>query len=165
MAGCVSSGRVSQLGRVASVMVDAPSPRSASGTVSTASVWNRRFVCPTALSHMLCPCNPLGWPTTQVPFSLKFRPLKSQVAVSTGHPDKRALWGSLGRAGRCHPGCRLLQAEPLPGVPHLLYTWEFPRSLGNKDQSGNAALTHLSAHSPRASILDCSHSAILSPPP
>ena len=89
--------------------------------------------------------SPGGWPTAQVPFSLKFSPLKSQVAVSTGHPDKHALWGSLGRAGCHHPGCRLLQAEPLPGVLHLLYTWEFPRSVGNKDQSENATLTHLSA--------------------
>ena len=154
---------MSQSGRVASVMVDVPPPWSASGMVCTASVWNRRFVCPTALSHTLCPCNPLGWPTAQVPFSLEFSPLKSQVAISTGHPDKCALWGSLGRAGRRHPGCQLLQAEPLPGVPCLLYTWEFPRSVGNKDQSENAALTHLSADSTRAPILGCSHSAILSP--
>ena len=28
------------------------------------------------------------------------------------------------------------------GVPRLFYTWEFPRSVGNKDPSGNAALTH-----------------------
>ena len=70
MAGCISSGRVSRSGRVASVMVDAPPPRSASGTVSTVSIWNRRFVCLTALFQTLCPCNPLGWPTAQVPFSL-----------------------------------------------------------------------------------------------
>ena len=146
-------------------MVDAPPSRSVSGTVSTGSVWNRRFVRPTVLPQTLCPCNPLGWPTVQVPFSLKFSPLKSHVASSTGHPDKRALWGALGRAGRRHPGCWLHQAEPLPGVPHLLYTWEFPRSLGNKDQSENAALTHLSVDSPNVSILGCSHSAILSPPP
>ena len=93
-----------QSGQVSSVLVDTPPPQSASGTISTASIWDCRFVCPTALSHMLCPCNPLGWPTAQVPFSLKFSPLKSQVAVSTRHLDKRALWGSLGRAGRRHPG-------------------------------------------------------------
>ena len=146
-------------------MVDAPPPRSISGNVSTGSVWNHRFVCPTVLPQMLCPCNPLCWPTVQVPFSLKFSPLKSPVASSTGHPDKHALCGALCRASRRHPGCRLHQPKPLPGVPYLLYTWEFPCSVGNKDQSGNAALTHLSAHSPRASILGCSHSAILSPPP
>ena len=132
-AGCISSGHVSQSGQVASVIVDAPPPWSISGTVSMASIWNCCFVCPTVLSQALCPCNPLGWPTAQAPFSLEFSPLKSQVAVSTGHPYKRALWGSLGRAGCRHPSCRLLQAEPLPGVPRLLYTWEFPHSVGHKD--------------------------------
>ena len=91
---------------------------------------------------MICPCNPLGWATVQVSFSLKSSPLKSQVAGSTGHPDKRALWGLLGRVGRRRPGCRLRQADLLPGVPCLFNTWEFSRSVGNKDQSGNAALTH-----------------------
>ena len=80
-------------------------------------------------------------------------------------PGQARPVGSTGVAGCRHPGCRLHQAEVLPGVPCLLYTWEFPRSLGNKDQSGNAAPTHLSADSTRAPILGCSHSAILSPPP
>ena len=127
-----------------SVMVDAPPPWSISEIISMGIVWSRRFVRPTALPLTLCPFNPLGWPTAQVPVSLEFCPLMSQVAISTGHLDKRTLWGSLGRAGRRHPGCWLLQAEPLPGVPCLLYTWEFPRSVGNKDQSENAALSHLS---------------------
>ena len=39
-------------------------------------------------------------------------------------------------------GCQLHQPRPLPGVPRLFYTWEFPCSVGNKDPSGNAALTH-----------------------
>ena len=84
----------------------------------------------------------------------------SQVAGSTGHPDKHALWGLLGRAGRRRPGCRLRQGDLLPGVPCLPYTWEFPRSVGNKDQSGNATPTHLFVDSTRAPILGCSHSAI-----
>ena len=112
---------------------------------------------------MLCPCNPLGWPTVQVSFSLKSSPLKSQVAGSTGHPDKCTLWGALGRVGRRHPSCQLCRAEVLPGVPCLLFTWEFPRSVGNKDQSGNAAQTHHSVDTTRAPILGCSHNAILSP--
>ena len=145
-------------------MVDAPPPQSLSGTVCMGSVWNRGFVHPTGLPQTLCPCNPLGWPTVQVSFSLKSSPLKSRVPGSTGHPDKRALWGALGRAGRCHPGCWLRQVVHLPDVPRLFYTWEFPCSVGNKDQSGNAALTHLSADSMRASILGCSYSTILSPP-
>ena len=28
------------------------------------------------------------------------------------------------------------------GAPRLFYTWKFPHSVGNKDPSGNAALTH-----------------------
>ena len=97
-------------------------------------------------------------------FSLKSSPLKSQVASSTGHPNKHALCGAMGRAGRHHPVCWLHQAEALPGVQRLPYTWESPRSVGNKDQSGNAAPTHISADSKRAPVLGCSHSAILSPP-
>ena len=93
-------------------MVDDSPPWSISGTISTASISNSHFVCPTALPLTLCPCNPLGWPTVRVPFSLMFSPLKSQVAGSTGHPDKRALWGALGRASRCHSSCRLHQPRP-----------------------------------------------------
>ena len=130
------------------------------------SAWDSlksRFCSSHWVPQMICPCNPLGWPTVQVSFSLKSSSLKSQVAGSAGHPDKRALWGLLGRAGCRRPGCRLHQADLLPGVPCLFYTWEFPRSLGNKDQSGNAAPTHLFADSMRAPILGCSHSTILSP--
>ena len=140
------------------------SPTECLGPSARASL-KLRFCSSHWVPLMLCPCNPLGWPTVQVSFSLKSSPLKSQVASSTGHPDKRALWGLLGRAGRCRPGCRLRQADKLPGVPCLFYTWEFPRSVGNKDQLGNAAPTHLFADSTRAPILGCSHSAILRPPP
>ena len=127
-----------------------------------------RLESPFCLSHCATPnavsLQSPGLAHCPSPVKSKFSPLKSQVAGSTGHPDKRALWGALGRAGRPHPGCRLRQAVPLPGVPRLLCTWEFPHSVGNKDQSGNAAVTHLFADSTRASILGCSHSAILSPP-
>ena len=145
-------------------MVDAPPPQSVSGTVCTGSIWNHGFVRPTGLSQTLCPCNPLGWPTVQVSLRLKSTPLMSQVAGSAGHPDKRTLWGAMGRASCHYPGCQLRQAEAMPGVQRLPYTWESPRSVGNKEQSGNAALTHLSADLKRAPILGCSHSAILSPP-
>ena len=170
VSGCLSNGRLCQQWVCISVGADClgnggcPFPMERLRNIFTGSIWNRCFVCPTALPDTLCLCNPLGWPTVQVLFSLTFSPLKSQVASSTGHSDKRALCGALCVAGRHHPGCRLLQPKPLPGIPRLFYIWEFPRSVGNKDHSGNAALTHLSAHSPRASILGCSHSAILSPP-
>ena len=123
-AGCLGSG-------------ERPSPTEHLGTSARDSLKSR--FCS---SQTICPCNPLGWPTVQVSFSLKSSPLKSQVASSTGHPDKRALWGLLGRAGRRRPGCRLPQADLLPGVPCLFYTRELPRSVGNKDQTGNAAPTH-----------------------
>ena len=162
-AGCLSSGRVSQLGRVASVMVDAPPPQSVSDRLhgDCLKSWScsSHWASPNALSlqspgRAHCPS------LTQS----KSSPLKSHVTSSTGHPDKRALWGAMGRASCHHPGCHLHQAEALPGVQRLPYTWESPRPVGNKDQSGNAAPAHLSADSKRAPILGCSHSAILSPP-
>ena len=67
-----------------------------------------------------------------------------------GRPSPPPLPTSLGRGTAWRP------ASPLYlGVS---------RSVGNKDQSGNAALTHLSTNSTRASILGCSHCTILSPP-
>ena len=68
-------------------------------------------------------------------------------------------------AGRSRTGCRLHQPRPLPGVPHLFYTWEFPCSVGTKIRLEMLPRLTLSAHPARASILGCSHSAILSPPP
>ena len=127
-AGCLGSG-----GR--------PSPTEHLGPSARDSL-KSRFCSSDRVSQTICSCNPLGWPTVQVSFSLESSPLKSQVAGSTGHPDKHALWGLLGRAGCLRPSCRLCQADLLPGVPCLFYTWEFPRPVGNKDQSGNAALTH-----------------------
>ena len=84
-------------------MADIPPPRSCTVlgsavptvNLSTRSVRNRRFVCPTALPQTLFPWNLLAWLTVQVPFSLKFSPLKSQIAGSTGHPDQCALCGAL----------------------------------------------------------------------
>ena len=128
MVGCLGSG-----GRPSPTERLGPSARDSSKSRFCSSHW---------VSQTICSCNTLGWPTVQVSFSLKSSPLKSQVAGSTGHPDKRALWGLLGRAGRRRPGCWLRQADLLPGIPCLFYTWEFPCSVGNKDQSGNAALTH-----------------------
>ena len=147
VACCLSNSRLRQQWACISVGVGClgsggrPSPTERLGPSARDSLKSRFY-----LSHWvpqtLCHGNPLGWPTVQVSFSLKSSPFKSQVAGSTRHPDKRALWGLLGRAGCRRPGCRLRQADLLPGVPCLPYTWEFPRSVGNKDQSGNAALTH-----------------------
>ena len=168
--GCLGNGWLHQQWACISVEVGCllsggrPSPTERLGPSARNSL-KSRFCSSHWVPRTLCPCNPLGWPTVQVSFSLKSSPLKSQVAGSTGHPDKRALWGLLGRAGRRRPGCQLRQADLLPGVLCLFYTWEFPSSVGNKDQSGNAAPTHLFVDSKSAPILGCSHSAILSPPP
>ena len=148
-AGCLGSG-----GHPSPTERLEPSARDSLKSWFCSSQWVSQTICR--------PCNPLGWPTVQVSFNLKSSPLKSQVASSTGHLDKHALWEALGRASCRHPGCRLHQAEVLPGIPRPLYTWEFPRFVGNNDQSGNAAPTHLSADSRRAPIVGCSHRIILS---
>ena len=145
--GCLSNSRLRQQWACISVGVGClgsggrPFPTERLGPSARDSL-KSRFCSSHRVSQTICLCNPLGWPTVQVSFSLKSSPLKSQVAGSTGHPDKCALWGLLGRAGRRCPGCRLRQADLLPGIPCFFYTWEFPRSVGNKDQSGNAAPTH-----------------------
>ena len=169
VACCLSNGRLRQQWACISVGAGClrsggrPSPTERLGPSARDSL-KSRFFSSHWVSQTICPCNPLDWLTVQVSFSLKSSPLKSQVAGSTGHPDKRALWGLLGRASHRRPGCQLCQADLLPGVPCLFYTWEFPHSVGNKDQSGNAAPTHLFVDSMRAPILGCSHSTILSPP-
>ena len=168
--GCLGNGRLCQQWVCISVGAGClgsggrPSPTERLGPSAQDSL-KSQFCSSHGVPRTLCSCNPLGLPTVQVSFSLKSSPLKSQVASSTGHPDKHALWGLLGRAGCRRPGCRLRQADLLPGILCLPYTWEFLRSVGNKDQSGNATPTHLFADSTRAPIQGCSHSAILSPPP
>ena len=107
-AGCLGSG-----GRPSPTEHLGPSARDSLKSQFCSSHW---------VSQTICPCNPLGWSTVQVSFSLKSSPLKSQVAGSTGHWDKCALWGLLGRAGCRRSGGRLRQADLLPGVPCLFYT-------------------------------------------
>ena len=109
-AGCLCSG-----GR--------PSPTERLGPSAQDSL-KSRFCSSHWVSQTILSCNPLGLPTVQVSFSLKSSPLKSQVAGSTGHLDKHALWGLLGRAGRRRPSCRLRQADLLPGVDSF-YTCMF----------------------------------------
>ena len=90
VAGCLGNGKLRQQWACTSVGMGClgngrcPSPMELlSGNLSTGSVWNHH-------THYL-----LGWLTVQVPFSLKFSPLKFQVAGSTGHPDQCALCGAL----------------------------------------------------------------------
>ena len=133
-------------------MADSPPPPSCTvlGSavpavkLSTQNVWNRRFVCPTALPQMPFPWNLLAWPTVQVPFNqldTPICPLKSQIAGSTGHLDLCALGGVLWTAAAA-PATECASQNRCTGIPCLSYTWELPRSVGNKDPSGNAALTH-----------------------
>ena len=140
-----------------------PSPTERLGPSALDSL-KSRFCSSHWVSQAICPCNPLGWATVQVSFSLKYSPLKSQVAGSTRHPDKRALWGLLGRAGCRRPGCRLRQADLLPGVPCLLYLGVSP-FCGQQRSVWKCSTDSPFANSTRAPILGCSHSAILSPLP
>ena len=129
--GCLGNGWLRQQGACISVGAGClgsggrPSPIECLGPSARDSL-KSRFYSSHWVSQTICPCNPLGWATVQVSFSLKISPLKSQVAGSTGHPDKHALWGLLGRAGRRRPGCRLRQADLLPGVPCPFILGSFP---------------------------------------
>ena len=114
-------------------MADAPPPWSCtilgsavpSGSLSTRSIWNRRFVCPTALPQTLFPWNLLAWLTVQVLFSLKFSPLKSQIAGSTGHLDQCALCRAQCSAAVLRCG---LPPHRLPATPAKTSAWH-PTSL------------------------------------
>ena len=144
-------------------MLDAPPPQSVSDRLPGDCLKSRFFS-----SHWATP-NALSLQSPRLaacPSLVQSQVQPSQVSGFQFNraPGQALPVGSAGVAGRRHPGCRLRQTEVLPGVPRLLYTWEFPHSVGNKDQSGNAGPTHLSADSTRAPILGCSHSAILSPP-
>ena len=137
------------------------------GKLSTRSVWNCRFVFPIALAQTPFSWNLLAWLTVQVPFSqmdMPICPLKSQIAGSTGHPDQCALCRALRSAAA-------LQRR-LPAAPAKTSAWR-PASLlylgislfcGQQRSIWKCGPDSPSAHSPRASILGCSHHAILSPP-
>ena len=137
-------------------MANTPPPPVLGSAVPTVklftwSIWNYRFVCPTALAQTPFPWNLLTWLTVQVPFNQMDMPicsLKSQIAGSTGHPDHctlcRALWSAAVLQRR--PPAALVTGctsqNHFAGIPCLFYTWEFPRSVDSKDPFGNAALTH-----------------------
>ena len=161
VAGCLSNGRLCQQWECISVGADClsnggcPSPTELQcpgfSCAHTQSVWNCCFVCPTALAQTPFPWNLLAWLTVQVLFNqmdMPICPLKSQIAGSTGHPDLCALCGELWSAAALQlrppaaPAAGCSSQNCCTGVPRLFYTWEFPRSVGNKDTSGNAALTH-----------------------
>ena len=119
--GCLGNGRLRQQWACTSVGADclgnggrfSPTELHHPGfsCARIRSVWNCHFVCPTALPQSLLPWNLLGWLTVQVPFSLKFSPLKSQIASSTGHPDQCALCGAL---------CITTTLQRRPSPPHRL---------------------------------------------
>ena len=119
--------------------------------LSTWSVLNRRFFCPTALAQKPFPWNLLAWLAVQVLFNqmdMPICPLKSQIAGSTGYLDPctlcGALWSTaaLQRQPPAAPATGCTSQNHFAGAPCLFYTWEFPHSVDNKDPSGNEALTH-----------------------
>ena len=109
VAGCLGNGRLCQQWACTSVGADClgnggrPSPTELHRTGFSCALreplpWERLespFVCPTVLPQTLFSWNLLGWLTIQLPFSLKFSPLKSQIASSTGHSDQCVLCGAL----------------------------------------------------------------------
>ena len=151
MAGCLSSGPVSQLVRVASVMVDAPPPQSVSDRLhgdrlksrSCSSHWASpnalslqspgRAHCPSLTQSQVQPSQVSGCRLNRAPGQARLAGSDWQ-----GRPPPPRLPASPGRG--------------TSGVQRLPYTWESPRSVGNTDQSGNAAPTHLSTDSKRAQI-------------
>ena len=129
--------------------------------LSTQSVWNRLFVCPTGLAQMLFPWNLLAWLTVQVPFNkmdMPSCPLKSQIVGSTGHLDQCALCGVLWSA-------TMLQRQPKPlrGCPASLLYLGISPFCGQQRSVWKCGPDSPSARSLRASILGCSHCTILSP--
>ena len=52
------------------------------------------------------------------------------------------VWSAVEHHCAAAPAAGFTSQNRFAGVPRLFYTWEFPRSVGNKDPSGNAALTH-----------------------
>ena len=57
-------------------------------------------------------------------------------------PRQACPGGSDGQGRPPPPRLPASPGRPTAWHPVSFYTWEFPRSVGNKDQSGNAALTH-----------------------
>ena len=52
------------------------------------------------------------------------------------------VWSAVEHRCAAAPAAGYTSQNRFAGVPRLFYTWEFLRSVGNKDPPGNAALTH-----------------------
>ena len=130
-------------------MVDAPPPRSC--VLREPLQWER-LESPFCLSHCATPnavsLESPGQAHCPSPVQSQVQPSQVSVCQFNRAPiTVRFCMEHCGvplhfGTGQSLTGCRLHQAKPLPGVPHLFYTWEFPRSVGNKDLSENAAMTH-----------------------
>ena len=131
-------------------MADSPPPRSCA---LRKPPHRERLESPFCLSHCATPnAVSLGFPgLAHCPSPVQSQVQPSKVSVCWFNRAPVTVRFCMERcgaplrsgAGRSCTGCRLHQPRPLPGIPHLFYTWEFPPSVGNKDPSGNAALTHL----------------------
>ena len=86
---------------------------------------------------------PLGHRKRSVPAIPWAGPLSKSRSVSSPALSSLRLWVQQGTRPSSPCGNRWVgPAAATLAVPRLLYTWEFPRSVGNKDQSGNVASTH-----------------------
>ena len=142
MAGCISSGLISQLGWVASVMVDAPTPQSISGHLHGACLKSQfcssHWATPNALS-------------LQSP-GRAHCPSLAQSQVQPSHVSGCQFNGAPGQA---HPVGRISAWHPAS----FLYLGVSP-FCGQQRSVWKCSTDSPFADSTRAPILGCSHSAI-----
>ena len=130
-AGYISNGPVPQWGLIASVMADAPPPRSCA--LRKPPHWER-LESPFCLSHYATPnAVSLGFPgLVHCPSPIQSQVQPSQVSVCLFNRAPVTVRFCMERCGApLRSRCQLRQRRPLPGVRHLFYTWGFPRSVGN----------------------------------
>ena len=133
-------------------MADAPLPPSCTilGSAvpavkpSTRSVWNCHFVCPTGpnaislespcLAHCPSPVQSDGY--ANLPSEV------SDCRFNRAPGPVRFVWRAVECRCAVAPATGCTSQNCCAGIPHLSCTWKFPCPVGNKDPSGNAALTH-----------------------
>ena len=117
-------------------MADAPPPRSCALRKPSHRECLESSFC---LSHCATPnAVSLGFPgLAHCPCPVQSQIQPSQVSVCRFNRAPVTVRFCMERCGaplrsgvgQSRTGCRLHQPRPLPGVPRLFYTWEFPRSL------------------------------------
>ena len=154
MAGCVSNGCVSQLGRVASVMVDAPPPQSVSGCLHGACLKSRfcssHWATPNALSLQspgLAHCPSLAQSQVQPSHvsGCRFNRAPGQVhpvgSAGQGRPPPHQLPASPGRGSAWHPASPLhLGISPFHGQQRSVWKCSSDSPLRRLNESSNPGL-------------------------